>query len=92
MPPKHHPTPLSGGDREALTSRPAIGRQVAVMPRTEVTLRLARKLAPRCAAAGLPCGGAVARSRTGSGGAACASRIPTYRRLQSQTHGGLKRP
>lgn len=29
------------------------GRQVAVMPRTEVTRRLARKLAPRCAAAGI---------------------------------------
>jgi hypothetical protein len=34
-------------------SKPATGRQVAVMPRTEVTLRLARKLAPRCAAAGI---------------------------------------
>lgn len=36
-----------------LMSKPATGRQVAVMPRTEVTLRLARKLAPRCAAAGI---------------------------------------
>jgi hypothetical protein len=27
-------------------SKPATGRQVAVMPRTAVTLRLARKLAP----------------------------------------------
>jgi hypothetical protein len=34
-------------------SKPAIGRQVAVMPRTEVTLRLARKLARRCADAGI---------------------------------------
>jgi len=29
------------------------GRLVAVMPKTEVTLRIARKLAPRCAAAGI---------------------------------------
>jgi hypothetical protein len=36
-----------------LMSKPAIGRQVAVMPRTDVTLRLARKLAPRCAAVGI---------------------------------------
>jgi hypothetical protein len=36
-----------------LMSKPVIGRHVAVMPRTEVTLRLARKLAPRCAATGI---------------------------------------
>jgi hypothetical protein len=51
--------------------------------------------APRCAAAGIRIAlwwGREARSRTGSGGAECASRIPTYRRLQSQTHGGPKRP
>jgi hypothetical protein len=36
-----------------LMLKPSSGRQVAVMPRTEVTLRLARKLAPRCAAAGI---------------------------------------
>jgi hypothetical protein len=36
-----------------LMSKPATGRQVAVMPRTETALRLARKLAPRCAAAGI---------------------------------------
>jgi hypothetical protein len=36
-----------------LMSKPSLGRQVAVVPRTAVTLRLARKLAPRCAAAGI---------------------------------------
>jgi hypothetical protein len=55
-----HPGRLSKLDKSLceivgrLMSKPAIiGRQVAVMPRTEVTLRLARKLAPRCAAAGI---------------------------------------
>jgi hypothetical protein len=36
-----------------LMSKPSPGRQVAVVPRTAVTLRLALKLAPRCAAAGI---------------------------------------
>jgi hypothetical protein len=36
-----------------LMSKPSLGRQVAVVPRTAVTLRLARKLAPRCADAGI---------------------------------------
>ncbi len=36
-----------------LMSKPSLGRQVAVVPRTAVTLRLARKLAPRCAIAGI---------------------------------------
>jgi hypothetical protein len=36
-----------------LMMKPAGSRLVAVMPRTDVTLRLARKLAPRCAAAGI---------------------------------------
>ncbi|HZR85981.1 MAG TPA: hypothetical protein VFB02_04215 [Bradyrhizobium sp.] len=36
-----------------LMSKPSPGRQVAVVPKTAVTLRLARKLAPRCAAAGI---------------------------------------
>jgi hypothetical protein len=36
-----------------LMSKPRKGRQVAVMPCTHVTMRLARKLAPRCAAAGI---------------------------------------
>src|SRR5262249_56718573 len=54
-----HPGRLSKLDKPLceivgrLMSRPATGRQVAVMPRTEVTLRLARKLAPRCAGAGI---------------------------------------
>jgi hypothetical protein len=54
-----HPGRLSKLDKSLceivgrLMSKPATGRQVAVMPRTEVTLRLARKLAPRCAAAGI---------------------------------------
>jgi hypothetical protein len=49
-----HPGRLSRLDKSLceivgrLMSKPATGRQVAVMPRTEVTLRLARKLAPRC--------------------------------------------
>jgi hypothetical protein len=52
-----HPGRLSKLDKSLceivgrLMSKPATGRQVAVMPRTEVTTRLARKLAPRCAAA-----------------------------------------
>jgi len=54
-----HPGRLSKLDKSLceivgrLMSKPAIGRQVAVMPRTQVTLRLARKLAPRCANAGI---------------------------------------
>lgn len=36
-----------------LMMKPAGSRLVAVMPRTDVTLRLGRKLAPRCAAAGI---------------------------------------
>jgi len=36
-----------------LMMKPLGGRLVAVMPRTEVTLRVGRKLAPRCAAAGI---------------------------------------
>lgn len=36
-----------------LMTTPLQGRQVAVVPRTESTLRLARKLAPRCALAGI---------------------------------------
>jgi hypothetical protein len=36
-----------------LMSKPATGRQVAVMLRTQVTLRLARKLVPRRVAAGI---------------------------------------
>ena len=36
-----------------LMMKPPGGRLVAVMPRTEVTLRVGRKLAPRCAAAGI---------------------------------------
>jgi hypothetical protein len=54
-----HPGRLSKLDKSLceivgrLMSKPATGRQVAVMPRTEVTLRLARKLAPHCTAAGI---------------------------------------
>lgn len=54
-----HPGRLSRLDKSLceivgrLMSKPAVGRQVAVMPRTDVTLRLARKLAIRCAAAGI---------------------------------------
>ena len=47
---------LSKGLCEAvdlLMANPSRGRQVAVMPKAEVTLRLARKLAPRYAAAGI---------------------------------------
>jgi len=36
-----------------LMAVPSPGRQVAVVPRTEGTLRLAMRLAPRCAAAGI---------------------------------------
>ena len=36
-----------------LMATPSKGRQVAVVPHTEVTLRLANKMAPRCAAAGI---------------------------------------
>ncbi|MCP2216214.1 hypothetical protein [Bradyrhizobium elkanii] len=36
-----------------LMSKPSPGRQVAVVPKTKVTVRLAQKLAPRCAAAGI---------------------------------------
>lgn len=36
-----------------LMMKPPGGRLVAVMPRTDVTLRVGRKLAPRCAAAGI---------------------------------------
>jgi hypothetical protein len=54
-----HPGRLSRLDKSLceivgrLMSKPAAGRQLAVMPRTEVTARLARKLAPRCMAAGI---------------------------------------
>ncbi|MDE2914920.1 MAG: hypothetical protein OXL68_18610 [Paracoccaceae bacterium] len=36
-----------------LMATPSQGRQVAVVPRTEITSRLAEKLAPRCALAGI---------------------------------------
>ena len=36
-----------------LMATPSLGRQVAVVPYTEQTLRLANRLAPRCAAAGI---------------------------------------
>jgi hypothetical protein len=36
-----------------LMANPASGRQVAVVPRTEGTFKLAQRLAPRCAAAGI---------------------------------------
>lgn len=36
-----------------LMSTPALGRQVAVVPHTEVTLRLAERMAPRCRRAGI---------------------------------------
>jgi hypothetical protein len=36
-----------------LMATPANGRQVAVVPHTEATLRLARRLAPRCAETGI---------------------------------------
>jgi len=36
-----------------LMATPALGRQVAVVPWTEGTLRLAKRLAPRCALAGI---------------------------------------
>jgi hypothetical protein len=36
-----------------LMATPSQGRQVAVVPLTESTLRLAERLAPRCAAAGI---------------------------------------
>ncbi|GLH80072.1 MULTISPECIES: hypothetical protein [unclassified Bradyrhizobium] len=36
-----------------LMMKPAGTRQVAIMPQTEVTLRIGRKLAPRCAGAGI---------------------------------------
>ncbi|MGA7809769.1 hypothetical protein [Bradyrhizobium sp.] len=39
-----------------LMMKPPGSRLVAVMPRTEVTLRVGRKLAPRCAAAGIRIG------------------------------------
>jgi hypothetical protein len=54
-----HPGHLSKLDKSLceivgrLMSKPTAGRQVAVMPRTEVTARLARKLASRCAAVGI---------------------------------------
>jgi hypothetical protein len=54
-----HPRRLSRLDKGLceivgrLMSKPPTGRQIAVMPKTEVTLRLARKLAPRCAATGI---------------------------------------
>jgi hypothetical protein len=54
-----HPGHLSKLDKSLceivgrLMSKPAIGRQVAVMPRTEITLRLASKLARRCDAVGI---------------------------------------
>lgn len=36
-----------------LMANPSPGRQIAVVPRTEGTLRLAQRLAPRCAGAGI---------------------------------------
>ncbi len=36
-----------------LMAKPSLGRQVAVVPYTESTLRLAKRLAPRCALAGI---------------------------------------
>jgi hypothetical protein len=36
-----------------LMANPSPGRQIAVVPRTEGTLKLAQRLAPRCAAAGI---------------------------------------
>jgi hypothetical protein len=36
-----------------LMANPSPGRQIAVVPRTEGTLRLAQRLAPRCASAGI---------------------------------------
>ena len=36
-----------------LMAMPSLGRQVAVVPYTESTLRLATRLAPRCALAGI---------------------------------------
>lgn len=36
-----------------LMATPSLGRQVAVVPYTETTLRLATRLAPRCALAGI---------------------------------------
>jgi hypothetical protein len=36
-----------------LMASPSPGRQIAVVPRTTGTLRLARRLAPRCAVAGI---------------------------------------
>lgn len=54
-----HPGRLSKLDKSLceivgrLMMKPSGTRQVAVMPRTDVTLRVARKLAPRCAAAGI---------------------------------------
>jgi hypothetical protein len=54
-----HPGRLSRLDKSLceivgrLMSKPSPGRQVAVMPKTDVTQRLAHKLAPRCAAAGI---------------------------------------
>jgi len=39
-----------------LMANPSPGRQIAVVPRTEGTLRLAQRLAPRCAAAGIEIG------------------------------------
>jgi hypothetical protein len=55
----NHPGRLSRLDKSLceiigrLMSKPRRGRQVAVMPRTKVTLRRAGMLAPRCAAAGI---------------------------------------
>jgi hypothetical protein len=54
-----HPGRLSRLDKSLceiigrLMMKPPGSRLVAVMPRTEVTLRVGRKLAPRCAAAGI---------------------------------------
>lgn len=36
-----------------LMANPSPGRQIAVVPRTEGTLKLAQRLAPRCAVAGI---------------------------------------
>jgi hypothetical protein len=54
-----HPGRLSKLDKSLceivgrLMMKPPGSRLVAVMPKTEVTLRMGRKLAPRCAAAGI---------------------------------------
>jgi hypothetical protein len=36
-----------------LMANPSQGRQIAVVPRTEVTFKLAQRLAPRCKVAGI---------------------------------------